>query len=124
MTENKPENSQAIQPFDQVERYVNLTYRAGVILIIVLSGIYALSPIDTVPDLVPIAGQLDDLAVLLSGGGTIGFITLMRPVVMGIMKRPAMRAGCLFIAVVVLILLIGTSIAFFYGVSRVLSLIF
>lgn len=32
---------------------------------VVLGGVYAVSPIDLVPGLIPVAGQLDDVAVLL-----------------------------------------------------------
>ncbi len=36
-------------------------------LIPVAAVLYALAPVDIVPDLVPVAGQMDDLAILLSG---------------------------------------------------------
>jgi hypothetical protein len=127
MSDDKPVPSRdntALESLENVERYVNLTYRAGIILIIVLSGIYALSPVDTVPDIVPLAGQVDDLAALISGGGAIAFITAIRPFVMAIMKRPVMRAGCLFIAAMTIFMLVGSSIALFYGLSRILSLAF
>jgi uncharacterized membrane protein YkvA (DUF1232 family) len=34
---------------------------------LVLGGIYAVSPIDLIPGLIPVAGQLDDLYVVLTG---------------------------------------------------------
>ena len=36
-------------------------------LIPVLAALYVLSPLDFLPDVVPIAGQLDDVAILLIG---------------------------------------------------------
>ena len=36
-------------------------------LVPVLVGLYVLSPIDLVPDLLPVLGQLDDLAIVAAG---------------------------------------------------------
>jgi len=36
-------------------------------LVPVLVGLYVLSPVDLVPDLLPVLGQLDDLAVVVAG---------------------------------------------------------
>jgi uncharacterized membrane protein YkvA (DUF1232 family) len=45
---------------------MNSTTKA--ILFVVAAVIYALWPIDLVPDFIPIAGQLDDFLALLYGG--------------------------------------------------------
>ncbi|MBS0263429.1 MAG: DUF1232 domain-containing protein [Planctomycetes bacterium] len=42
--------------------------KAKAALVIVLTVVYLLSPIDLVPDFLPGVGQLDDLAALLFGG--------------------------------------------------------
>lgn len=50
----------------------------SILAILVLTGIYAFSPADAVPDLVPVAGQVNDLAAVLAGGGTLGFLVALR----------------------------------------------
>jgi len=40
---------------------------AALKLVPVLVGLYVLSPVDLVPDLLPVLGQLDDLAVVAAG---------------------------------------------------------
>lgn len=49
---------------------------------------YAISPIDLVPGLIPIAGQLDDLAVLIGG-----LRTLLRTLPPGVAEEHLSRAG-------------------------------
>jgi len=57
----------------RVPRYLRLAYRLtrdgrltlGQRLLAVAGGVYMISPIDPIPGIIPVLGQLDDLAVLL-----------------------------------------------------------
>ncbi len=40
-------------------------------VVIVLGLVYLASPIDLIPDFIPVAGQLDDLAVLVAAGVSV-----------------------------------------------------
>jgi uncharacterized membrane protein YkvA (DUF1232 family) len=59
----------------RVPRYVRLAYRltrdsrltAGQRALAAVGAAYLISPIDAIPGVIPVAGQLDDLAVLLLG---------------------------------------------------------
>jgi hypothetical protein len=60
-----------------------------------LTAIYVFSPVDLVPDLIPVAGQADDIAAILAGGGSVTFLTIMRYA----LRTRVGRWGCLiFIA--------------------------
>jgi uncharacterized membrane protein YkvA (DUF1232 family) len=51
-----------------VKDYWNGTYREipyGTIIAIAVALIYILSPLDLIPDFIPVIGQMDDLAILL-----------------------------------------------------------
>jgi len=49
---------------------------AKAVVVIVLTLLYLVMPVDVVPDFLPGIGQLDDLAVLFFGGKKV--ITLLR----------------------------------------------
>jgi uncharacterized membrane protein YkvA (DUF1232 family) len=52
-----------------------MTNKAKAVVVVALTLIYIVSPIDFVPDFLPGIGQLDDLAALLYGGKkTIGLL--------------------------------------------------
>lgn len=67
----------------------------SIIAILILTAIYAFSPIDLVPDVIPIAGQADDIAAILAGGGSITFLTAIRY----LLRSRVGRWGCLLVIV-------------------------
>lgn len=77
---------------------------------------YALSPIDLIPDFVPVLGLLDDLLIL-----PLGILALLRMMPMGLMdelrekaaqlgRLPSSRAGLAFIIVIWVALLIAMAL--------------
>jgi uncharacterized membrane protein YkvA (DUF1232 family) len=56
----------------------------------VLAGVYLISPIDALPDLVPVVGQLDDIGVALLA---LGLFLKLCPPVLVTHHRAAMAAG-------------------------------
>jgi uncharacterized membrane protein YkvA (DUF1232 family) len=117
MSENA-EQEQALVPAQRrgIEEWVNLGYRGSVILIVVLSGIYALSPVDAVPDILPVIGQIDDIATLAAGGGSVAFLTAIRPLAVAIAKRPVLRAGCITVIAIVGLMMLAGALLVFYGI--------
>lgn len=67
----------------------------SIVAILLLTLLYAISPLDFVPDLIPVAGQADDLAAILAGGGSITFLTVLRYV----LRTRVGRWGCFFVIV-------------------------
>ncbi|MCL4238206.1 MAG: DUF1232 domain-containing protein [Anaerolineae bacterium] len=63
----------------------------SILAILVLTAIYALFPIDAIPDFIPFAGQADDIAAILAGGGSVTFLTVLRYV----LRTRIGRWGCL-----------------------------
>ena len=105
----------------EAETWINRIYRGSVLLTVILSLVYTLSPVDVIPDVLIGAGQIDDLAVLLSGGGAIGTLTLLRTIFSGIMKRPNLRTGCLIVVGVGSIVFIAVAILAFYGLYTLIE---
>ncbi len=72
----------AIIPADREQRMTRQALDWGIsgsiIAILVLTALYAFSPIDFIPDVVPVAGQADDIAAILAGGGSVIFLTALR----------------------------------------------
>lgn len=93
------EQEQAADQRALVQRQNNyITQRAldwgisgSMLAILVLTLIYAFLPVDLVPDFIPFAGQADDVAAILAGGGSISFLTILRFV----LRTRIGRWGCL-----------------------------
>ncbi len=88
----------------------------SIVAIIVLTALYVLSPLDFVPDVVPVAGQADDIAVVLAGSGSSLFLAVLRYV----LRSRIGRRGCL--AVIVLSAL--GALALFVALAALFSRMF
>ncbi|MBN1562366.1 MAG: DUF1232 domain-containing protein [Anaerolineae bacterium] len=84
------------QPSSIIQQAFDWGISGSILAILVLTAIYLFSPVDLVPDLIPFAGQADDLAAVLAGSGSVGFLTIMRFV----LRTRIGRIGCL-IAIIV-----------------------
>jgi hypothetical protein len=73
------------------QRALDWGISGSMLAILVLTLLYAFSPLDFIPDVVPFAGQVDDIAAILAGGGSIGFLTILRFV----LRTRIGRWGCL-----------------------------
>ncbi len=63
----------------------------SILAILVLTALYAFSPVDAIPDFIPFAGQADDIGAILAGGGSVTFLTILRYV----LRTHIGRWGCL-----------------------------
>jgi hypothetical protein len=75
----------------------------SILAIILLTVIYVCSPVDFVPDVMPVAGQADDIAAVIAGGGSVVFLTIARYVMNAVMGSRIGRWGCLIVVVLTLI---------------------
>ena len=66
--------SNNLQPMRPHRRGIDIRTLLGV-----LAGLYTISPIDAVPDVIPVAGQADDIMVILATLLIILLITLINP---------------------------------------------
>ena len=80
-----------LEPSAMVQQALDWGFSGSILAILVLTAIYLFSPADLVPDLIPFAGQADDLAAVLAGSGSVGFLTVMR----FILRTRVGRIGCL-----------------------------
>ncbi len=85
------EDEDASNPLAQ--RIANLGFGSSILVIIALTVLYVLFPIDAVPDIIPVAGQADDLVAILAGGGSVAFMTALRH----LLSTRAGRWGCAII---------------------------
>lgn len=63
----------------------------SILAILVLTALYLFSPLDAIPDVIPFAGQADDIGAVLAGGGTVASLTVLRYV----LRSRVGRWGCL-----------------------------
>jgi hypothetical protein len=98
------------------QRAADWGINGSILVIIILTLLYALSPIDFVPDLIPVAGQADDIAAILAGGGSITFLTILRYA----LRHRIVRWTCL---IVVVLMLIGTFTVFWVLINFFNSLV-
>ncbi len=73
------------------QRALDWGISGSMLAILVLTLLYAFSPLDFIPDVIPLGGQVDDIAAILAGGGSIGFLTILR----FILRTRIGRWGCL-----------------------------
>ena len=84
-------NWQQADPSSLIEQALDWGFSGSVLAILALTVLYVFSPVDAVPDLIPLAGQADDLAAVLAGGGSVSFLAAMR----FILRTRVGRWGCL-----------------------------
>lgn len=106
---------------NQAEKWVNRGYKGSVLMIVLLSAAYTFLPIDLIPDFLLGAGQVDDLATILAGGGTVGFISVLRSVMIWIVQRPRLRTGCLIFFAIGSVILVIFSLLAFYGLYQLVE---
>ncbi|NLX09044.1 MAG: DUF1232 domain-containing protein [Chloroflexi bacterium] len=99
---------------------VDLSTTISIVGVIVLAAIYVLSPVDAVPDVLPVAGQADDLAAILAGGGSVAFLTALRFILRAMVTSRIGRIGC---AIVFVLAAIG-AVAVFWLLLELLGAIF
>jgi uncharacterized membrane protein YkvA (DUF1232 family) len=80
-------------------RAIDWGVSGSILAIIILTGIYALSPVDAIPDFLPGAGWADDIGAIFAGGGSVIFLTIARYAMLSAIKSRAGRWGCLILIV-------------------------
>jgi hypothetical protein len=85
----------------------------SILAVLILTVLYVLSPVDFIPDVFPVAGQVDDIAAILAGSGSISFLVVVRLV----LRSRVGRWGCLLA-----ILLTATgAFVIFWALMRILD---
>jgi hypothetical protein len=77
----------------------------SILAILLLTVLYVLSPIDLIPDVIPVAGQADDIAAVLAGSGSVVFLAILRYA----LRTRVGRLGCL---ITIVLASIGSFIVF------------
>lgn len=77
------------------QRALDWGISGSIVAIILLTLLYTISPVDFIPDFIPFAGQADDLATILAGGGSVSFLAALR----FILRTRIGRWGCLIVIV-------------------------
>lgn len=111
----------ATQPEGQLTRQaIDWGVGGSILAVLVLTALYIFSPLDLVPDVIPVAGQADDLAAVLAGGGSVVFLTAARYILQAALASRVGRIGC---ALVILFASIG-AIVVFWALLQAFSALF
>lgn len=117
------ENERALTPREErqiAQRAVDWGVSGSILAIVILTGLYALSPVDIIPDVLVGAGQVDDIGAIFAGGGSVIFLTIARYAMLTAIKSRAGRVGCL-----ILILLAGVgAFTVFWVLLKVFDAVF
>ncbi|MBN2303214.1 MAG: DUF1232 domain-containing protein [Anaerolineae bacterium] len=73
--------------------------KVGIAILVILTALYTLSPLDAIPDIIPVAGQVDDLVALVAGGGSVTFLAVLRY----LLRSRAARWSCLVVSILSII---------------------
>ena len=90
-------------------------------MVVLLSVIYVIFPVDVIPDILVGVGQIDDLAVVASGGGSIASMTIFRHIMAAIFKRPKLRAGCIAITLIGSLVILAGGLLLFFAIYRLIT---
>jgi hypothetical protein len=104
----------------QGRRAVDLGVNGSIITIIILTLLYVISPVDFVPDIFPVAGQADDVAAVVAGGGSVAFLTVARYLFYFAMRSRVGRWGCLIVAALTAV----GAFTVFWALLRLLNSVF
>ena len=83
------------RPASLTQQALDWGISGSVFAILILTVLYVLSPLDLIPDVLPVAGQVDDIAAILAGGGSITFLSVLRYV----LRSRVGRWGCLLVII-------------------------
>ena len=108
------------QTAERAKRAVDWGVSGSIIAILVLTFIYAFSPVDAVPDIIPVAGQADDVAAIAAGGGSVIFMSLLRYFLRAAVATRVGRWGCAFVLVLAAI----GAVTVFYALMQLFQSIF
>lgn len=92
----------------------------GIVTIILLTLLYAFSPIDAIPDVIPVAGQADDAVAVTAGTATAGFLAFLRIALRAMLASRIGRKGCVILAGVIGVV----TILAFAGLVSIINAIF
>lgn len=118
------ESQKALVQYNTAEKAITWGYWGTVMLILALSAAYALMPIDVIPDFLIGIGQVDDAGVLVAGGGTITFATIMRWIALFFARHRRIRQGFIILMIGFVILLIFSAIGLYFLLMEITSSLF
>ena len=106
-----------VSPLSRLTQHAfDMGITGSIVAIVVLTALYVLSPLDFVPDVVPVFGQADDLAAVLAGSGSSLFLAVLRYA----LRSRVGRKGCL----VAIVLSALGALVLFWALAMLFSRLF